>query len=287
MERVRFESLRRAAFCGLLLLLILAPQLLSAQEDTTRIVRDTMRIQPPLGFNPAAVPMNMAIEVSPVLVPPRQLQVGNLPSYAFRDELHLPYHVDNSPLFRGDYTTGGALWSHRSGAIFGSGSQETVPGIGRFNNASLGYMQMFGNRVSLSLSANAMKVNMFPYIGNEFSTSGRLNFQATDRLGFHVFGTKTLGYSPFNMDSYGASMSLVMSDHFKMEVGAQRYLNPMTNRWETVPVLIPTYRFDNGVELGLDVGGIIYEILRNATYKPERNGGNPTIAPPKLYMPMR
>jgi hypothetical protein len=195
--------------------------------------------------------------------------------------------VDTSPLFRGDFSTGGVMWSHPSGAIIGSGSQESVPGIGRFNKASVGYMQMFGDRFALNLNANAMKYNLFPNIGQEFSTSGRFSFQETDRLGFNVFGTKSLGNNFFSGDSYGGSVSLMMSDRFRMEVGVQRYYNQMTRQWETVPVAIPTIRLNNGAEIGLDVGSIIYEIFRSASFKNDRRSGNPTIAPPRLHLPMR
>ena len=65
-------------------------------------------------------------------------------------------------------------------------------------------------------------------------------------------------------------MSLDMSERFGMEVGVQRYYDAYRGRWETVPVVIPYYNFDK-FKLSLDVGGILYEILRNTVF--DNRGG--------------
>ena len=89
-------------------------------------------------------------------------------------------------------------------------------------------------------------------------------------------------------DRYGATMSLDMSDRFGMEVGVQRYYDAMRGRWETVPVAIPYYRFEK-FKLGLDVGGILYELLRNVVFDNRGGdfGGGPTIRPPRFSLPIR
>ena len=73
-----------------------------------------------------------------------------------------------------------------------------------------------------------------------------------------------------------------MTEHFGMEMGVQRYYNPLRGGWETVPIAIPYYKFNNGAKMGLDVGGLIYQIFRNASFKGSVKSGarpNPTIAP--------
>lgn len=273
---------------GLFFLLIFIPHLLSAQEDSTRIIRDSVLMKPIGGFDSMINPPSENTAFPLNISPPHQLEVGNLPSFSFKEELHLPYYTDRNPLFRGDFSTEGVLWQHRHGAIYGTGEQSTVPGIGRFNEASLGYSHVFSDRFSLQVSANAMKINRINFAGQTFSTSGRFSYQASDRVAFNVFGSYNIGNSyGMSTDSYGATVSVVMSDRFRMEVGAQRYYNAMTGRWEIVPVAIPTYRFSNGFELGLDVGGIIYEILRSTVFDNSSRREGPTIAPPRLHVPMR
>ena len=71
-----------------------------------------------------------------------------------------------------------------------------------------------------------------------------------------------------------------------MEFGVRRYYDTMRGRWETIPVVIPYFNIDD-LKLGLDVGGILYEILRNAMFDKKGWSGNPTIAPPRFPLPIR
>lgn len=287
MMKQRQPISRNPLFWGLFFLLFFASQRLMAQEDSTRTLRDSTQLKLIGGFDEMIKPLPE--DSYPLrLNPPRPVDRSRMPTYSFSNELHLPYYVDRNPLFRGDFSTSGVLWQSRHGAIYGTGGQETVPGIGRFNEASVGYSHIFNDRFALQVGVDAMKINRINFVGETFGTSGRLSYQATDRLGFNVFGTYNIGNTyGMSTDRYGASVSLMMSDRFRMEVGAQRVYNAMTGRWETIPVAIPTYRFDNGFELGLDVGAIIYEILRNTSIGNGQRREGPTIAPPRLEMPMR
>lgn len=272
---------------GLFFLFISGLQLLSAQEDSTRFTLDSMLIKPKAAFQLPSVNLLPEKTVYPLINP---IQLGDLPSFSLKEELRIPYHINPSPLFRGDYSTGGVLRQFPHGAVFGSGSQTSVPGIGRFNNASLGYQHIFNDRLSLQLRANAMKINMSHITGQAFSTAGRLTYRASDRVAFNVFGSYDIGNSyGMSTNSYGATMSLDMSERFGVEVGAQRYYDAMRGGWQTAPVVIPYYRFEK-FKLGLDVGGIIYEILRSAVFDNRGGGdfgGGPTIRPPKFSFPIR
>lgn len=272
---------------GIIFLFISGLQLLSAQEDSTRFTLDSMLIKPKAAFQLPSVNLLPEKTVYPLINP---IQLGDLPSFSLKEELRIPYHINPSPLFRGDYSTGGVLRQFPHGAVFGSGSQTSVPGIGRFNNASLGYQHIFNDRLSLQLRANAMKINMSHITGQAFSTAGRLTYRASDRVAFNVFGSYDIGNSyGMSTNSYGATMSLDMSERFGVEVGAQRYYDAMRGGWQTVPVVIPYYRFEK-FKLGLDVGGIIYEILRSAVFDNRGGGdfgGGPTIRPPKFSFPIK
>lgn len=272
---------------GIIFLFISGLQLLSAQEDSARFTLDSMLIKPKAAFQLPSVNLLPEKTVYPLINP---IQLGDLPSFSLKEELRIPYHINPSPLFRGDYSTGGVLRQFPHGAVFGSGSQTSVPGIGRFNNASLGYQHIFNDRLSLQLRANAMKINMSHITGQAFSTAGRLTYRASDRVAFNVFGSYDIGNSyGMSTNSYGATMSLDMSERFGMEVGAQRYYDAMRGGWQTVPVVIPYYRFEK-FKLGLDVGGIMYEILRNVVFDKRGGGdfgGGPTIRPPKFSFPIK
>lgn len=275
---------------GILILLIFIPQLLSAQEnnDSIRIARDSVSMEP------EGVLQRSTLEIFPEksttysLYSPGQLE--HIPRFSLKRDISLPYQTNPSLLFRGDYSTGGVLHQFDHGTVFGSGSQTSMAGIGRFNSASLGYQHIFNEQFELQVRANALKVNMSHITGQAFSTSGAFLYHPSDRVTFKVFGSYDIGNSyGMSTHSYGATMSVDMSDRFGMEMGVQRYYDAMSGRWETVPVMIPYYRFDK-FTLGLDVGGIVYEILRNVVFDKNRGIGGPsgpTIGPPRMHIPIR
>lgn len=275
---------------GILILLIFIPQLLSAQEnnDSIRIARDSVSMET------EGVLQRSTLEIFPEksttysLYSPGQLE--HIPRFSLKRDISLPYQTNPSLLFRGDYSTGGVLHQFDHGTVFGSGSQTSMAGIGRFNSASLGYQHIFNEQFELQVRANALKVNMSHITGQAFSTSGAFLYHPSDRVTFKVFGSYDIGNSyGMSTHSYGATMSVDMSDRFGMEMGVQRYYDAMSGRWETVPVMIPYYRFDK-FTLGLDVGGIVYEILRNVVFDKNRGIGGPsgpTIGPPRMHIPIR
>ena len=229
---------------GICLLLAFVPQLLFAQEDSVRFIRDSIQIQPEFNeslFSPFELPSENSAPSS--MFHPEHSY--SLPDFSLKESLRLPYQTNPSLLFRGDYSTSGVLRQFPHGMLFGSGGQTSVPGIGRFNNASLGYQHAFNQRLTLQLGVDAMKINMIHSTGQAFSTSGALRYQASDRVAFKVFGSYAIG-NTYGMDThrYGATMSLDMSERFGMEVGVQRYYDAYRGRWETVPVVITYYNFD-------------------------------------------
>ena len=271
---------------GLFCLLLFIPQLLGAQEnnDSVRMARDNELLKPTEILPHSTIDLlpekEIAYPVSPTEEP------GRMPRLSLNSGIYIPYHVNPSPLFKGDYSTNGVLHQFAHGTLFGSGSQTSLAGIGRFNNATLGYQHVFNEKFELQVRANAMKINMSHITGQAFSTSGAMSYHVSDRISLNLFGSYYLGNSyGMNTNSYGASMTVNMSERFSMEMGVQRYYNAMSGKWEIVPVVIPTYKFKK-LELGLDVGAILYEVLREAVFDNRQSSG-PTMAPPRLSLPIR
>lgn len=280
------KSWRSLLRTGWLFVLLSVPLLLCAQEDSTRFIRDSVQRIPKNNFLFQPVPLNLFPEKIAILPSHPDKQFNKLPDFSLKKEIRLPYRANPSPLFRGDYRIEGGLKPFSHGTLYGTAEQTSLPGIGRINEASLGYRHTFNQKLALQLQVNAMKINMPHTAGQAFSTSGTLFYRPSERVTFKFFGSYDVGNS-YGMSTsiYGATMTVDMSERFGMEMGVQRYYDGMRRRWETVPVVIPYYHFDK-FTLGLDVGGILYEILRNVVFdKPQSNG--PTMAPPRFSMPIQ
>lgn len=253
-----------------------------AQEDTLRIIRDSMQMKQAVTGDEVVLPFHVQADeqvntdMSTKLPTEVSIQIE-------KPSLLIPYPTNPSPLFKGDYSTGGMIFAHRHGILMGAGSQTSIPGIGRSNDASLTYLHSFGPQWMLSVGVDANKMHMSHYTGQAFGASGTLSYRAADRLTFNVFGGYNSGYMSGRQSyHYGGSVAFDMTNRLGMEVGVQRYYNPLRGGWETVPIATPYYKFNNGSKMGFDVGGLLYQIFRGASFKSSVKGGarpNPTIRP--------
>lgn len=220
------------------------------------------------------------------LLPPASMPAGK---FLPEPSPVIPYYRNPSPMFRGDFSTSGLLWRHRMGMLMGAGRQETLPGIGMTNTASLTYLHQLSPRWSVAVGVEAVKISRPHATGQYVGFDGMLQYRATDRLTLRAFGSYVPGQN-FGLESsgYGGSMQMQMTDRFDLELGVRRVYNTMTGRWETVPIAIPAYRFSPKVRIGFDVGGLLYELLRDRVIAPRHSAPHPhgaTIAPPRLAMP--
>lgn len=263
-----------------------------AQEDTLRIVRDSLQLKKDTGggaptVEPFRIQADERVDVDLSQLP----EDSSIHIPIQKPSLLVPYYTNPSPLFKGDYSTGGLMFAHRHGILMGAGGQTTLPGIGRSNDASLTYFHFFNPRWTLSVGVDANKMHMNHFTGQSFGTSATLSYRATDRLAFNVFGGYSSGYvSGRQSYRYGGTVGFDMTEHFGMEMGVQRYYNPLRGGWETVPIATPYYRFKNGEKIGFDVGGMLYQIFRSASFKGAVKSGarpNPTIVPQKPRIEIR
>ena len=244
-----------------------------AQEDNSKLRKDSLRAitDESIGI-PEMSPVNNGMK-KPEVKAETEIQQMEIQEIKLRRPFYMPYHTNPSPMFYGDYSTGGMMAPN----LYGYGSQSTLPGIGRINEASLMYQYNINDYWEIQAGLNATKFN-FPFsTGQSFGTSGAVIYRPNERLSFRAFGS----YAPasaygFQMSSFGGTIGYEFNDRWGMEVGAERIYDPMRGRWDTRPIAIPYYKF-NKTKIGLDVGGILYEIIRSAKFK--NQGGNPTIMP--------
>ena len=263
-------------------LLMAAPQA-RAQEDRTRPeVPDSVRTLPQGADRLRSASTGTATDAA--ILPARSAAVDDEHPMTFRPpavppEYIPPYYTNPSPMFRGDYSTGGPIAAWGDNAIYGSGSRSTLPGLGVQTEAGMAYVRRLNDRLRLQASANATKLSMSHLTRMAVELDGRLTYQPQEHVWFNVFGGTAVGRFPNRPDwHYGGSVGFDLGERFSLELGVQRYYDRSTGRWTTLPVVIPTVKLPK-FDLGLDVGPILYEIIRNAVHKGDRFRGGPMIRP--------
>lgn len=168
-----------------------------------------------------------------------------------------PYYINLTPMFYGDYSTNGHIISH----FYGSGSQTTLPGIGRINEASIMFHHQFNNNFEALLGINATKYYFPKSTGQTFSIYGAMTYHPNERLRLKMFGAYTPTYQyGFYRNTYGITVGYDFTERLEMEVGIQNYYNPEKG-WNVVPIVIPRYKFKK-FDIGIDVGGLLNETIR-------------------------
>lgn len=248
----------------------------SVEKDSIRLHNDSLMLH----FNEGFIsPRNLEISPSLEEVETESPLTLSPPVEKIEFKLHKPfyippYYTNPSPMFYGDYSTGGQIFPY----FYGSGQQTTLPGIGRINQASFLFQYPLNDYFEIQAGLNATKYTFPMSVGQSVGASGALIYHPNDRFRISAFGSYTpANRYDFNRSAYGVTMGYDFTDRFGMEVGVQRYYDPQRG-WQTVPIVAPYYKF-NKFELGIDAGGILYEVVRSIIMN-KRQSGSPVIMPP-------
>ncbi len=183
----------------------------------------------------------------------------------------------------------GEIAAWRSGMVGGYVDIAHMPGMGAIESGRL-YMGQGAGRFSFTAFAAVEKYGFFRGLERSLGTGGSLSFRINNHLSMTVFGQyyTSPGAMPYAMTAYtstssfGGYLNYRISDHWGVKAGAQSFRSNLTGHWQTQPMLIPYYRTDSGAEIGVDVGGIIYNILRSSSVGRDWGSRNPTIPPPDV-----
>jgi hypothetical protein len=181
------------------------------------------------------------------------------------------------------------------GALVAAGRRETMPGLMGLESAVLNYYQRMG-RFALTAYGSVTKIGYFRGLSTQWGYGGSLSYQVSDNLSLTAFGsyaTKTRISNPaalgfVDYPSFGGYADIHFgSSRFGVKAGAQSYYALGSRHWQTQPIVMPYYRLAKGCNLGIDVGGILYNILLNKldksrSYNPANVAPRTTIAPPKM-----
>lgn len=185
-----------------------------------------------------------------------------------------------------------ATWGN--GAIYADGGVMEFPGLMGVESGRLNLQQTFGP-VTITAWAGATKYGYFRGLQTSYGFGGSIDYRISDRWSVTLFGLYHTPLHPLtpamaegmNPNRFGGYASYNFNDHWGISVGAQATQSMVANRWEAQPIVMPYYRVNEKVNIGVDVGGIIYNVAKD--YIEGRNNGgpvgSPVIAPPRSGPP--
>ncbi len=172
------------------------------------------------------------------------------------------------------------------GFITGASSYEAMPALGNFAEASVAYTRPIGEHVLITGGVSGNKYHIGRDAWNSYGVFGQATWRLSDRISLNAFGqhywnqmATTPAALPYQQGSlYGATMGFKMSETVSLDVGAQRYYDPYTRQWKTLPIVAPTVNI-MGAPIRLDVGGLLYQILDNLLGSKRYDSGGSGVAP--------
>ncbi len=210
------------------------------------------------------------------------------PHYSPRHSLFQPDLSVNSSLYEplriAPITPGAAnLHTWDNGAITAYGSSMSYPALLGRESGRMNFRQNFGNLV-LNLNATVDKYGYYRSLARSYGFGGSLSYRFSEKLSLTLFGSYSQNtgigqaamFDMVSVPSFGGYLDIKLSDTFGFMVGAQSHHSLSSGHWEARPMLTPYVNLGGIGPIGVDVGGILYEVLREKTYR----HANPTLGPP-------
>lgn len=190
------------------------------------------------------------------------------------------------------FTSEPYIFRWQTGGLYGSAASVPMPGLMAVESGRLTLEQDLG-QFTFSVYSEALKYGYFRGLTSSYGFGGSVTYRASDRLSLTLFGSyysqtrvqlpAVTGY--MSIPAVGAYVDYGFSDRWGVKAGVQSYRSMITGRWETQPMVMPYFRISQQHSIGLDVGGILYQIIKSAAYDKSDTYSNPTIPPPLMRMP--
>ena len=159
------------------------------------------------------------------------------------------------------------LFNPWRGAFVGvSGWADSMPGLLDRESGALTLYQNLG-RWSFSASALADKYRYvgMGYLETRYGVGGTVSYLLSNAVSLHAFGyyygkpiTAGPAVAPYlSTTTYGGYADIKFSKYWGTDLGVQRYLNPMTGKWVTDPIVRPYYKINGKQKIGIDIGHLL------------------------------
>jgi hypothetical protein len=178
-----------------------------------------------------------------------------------------------------------ALWRGATLGFYGATDQK--PGLMTTEMGSVMLHQDLG-RWHITASGNVNKYWM-PWqhmLSTQYGLGATVAYQLSDVVTLNAFGyyyanQLTVGpaMSPYvNSSTYGGYADIRFSKTFGTNLGVRRYVNPMTGKWDTEPIVNPYIKIGDG-KLEFPLGGILKTLIRGNDDAPRQFRPHPMSQP--------
>ena len=174
----------------------------------------------------------------------------------------------------------------RGGGIYATGGRSSSPGLMGLETGRLNFSQNFG-RLNITAYGDATKIGYFRGLSTQWGFGGALTYTFSPTVSLTLYGSY---YSPASgianpgirevmpIGSFGGYVDWRFAGRWGVKAGATARQSILSNRYEVRPMVMPYFHLAPGADIGMDVGGILYELLRSkSSYGPR----NPTVGPMK------
>ena len=184
-------------------------------------------------------------------------------------------------------TTSFNLWKGADLTV--NGTQQAMPGLMGINTGNVTLQKDFG-RLHFTASGIANKYWMpginsmmgpigMPMLHTQWGFGGTLSYDVSSALSLHAFGTYYAtnplvgaAMSPYiNTTKYGGFADISINEHLGTYVGAERYINPISGKWTTDPIVTPYIKVGkhNKSRIEFTVGQILKTLIWGDQYNPK------------------
>lgn len=189
--------------------------------------------------------------------------------------------------------TGLRLWRGASLGVYGTTSH--MPGMMTMEAGSLALHQELG-RWHFSAMGIANKYWMpWQYrIATQYGFGGTIGYDLSESVTLHAFGYYYANQmqvgpamSPYiNNTTYGGYADVHFSDTFGANLGVRRYINPMSGKWTTEPIVNPYIKLGKRSKIELPLGGILKTLVWGDRDNPMKFQARPMSSPASAPRPV-
>lgn len=192
-----------------------------------------------------------------------------------------------------NYYSAGTVWSHGNFGIIGGSSYQEHPFLLTTREADIAASMSFGKfDITAGVSATNYAGMYIPGM-YQFGVGGQISYTVTENIGIVAYGQfydkvpyVTMAAYPFvGTSRYGGYVRLT-SDVVGVNLGAERYFDPLSRQWEFLPIVTPTIRIGDAT-IGIPLGGLVRALSNEIRMKntPAPNIPAPAPAPKPIGPP--